>query len=144
MRARVFYILSCNVKLCQLRPFSPGGLYVSLSNWQGFGEDFLKLGLERGAGFLFVHEAWKRVPKMATEETAGEGGASDMVYSRHLDLLAYTCFASNRVVYVGNANSTGYVFGAYTADRFWTCQVEQFVLCSEWPMNLITVDFDLP
>lgn len=52
------------------RPFSPGGLYVSLSNWQGFGHDFLKLALERDAGCLYVHEMWKRVPKEAGEEAA--------------------------------------------------------------------------
>lgn len=53
------------------RPFSPGGLYVSLSNWQGFGRDFLELAaVERNAGCLFLHQTWKRVPKMMTEETA--------------------------------------------------------------------------
>ncbi|CAN0187122.1 unnamed protein product [Ectocarpus sp. 6 AP-2014] len=52
-------------------PFSPGGLFVSLANWQGFGQDFIGLALERGAGCLFVHQVWKRVPKAAA--AAGEG-----------------------------------------------------------------------
>ena len=58
------------------RPFSPGGLYVSLSNWQGFGHAFLKLALERDAGCLYLHEMWKRVPKEAGEEAADSGSAT--------------------------------------------------------------------
>lgn len=49
---------------------------MSLSNWQGFGHDFLKLALERDAGCLYVHEMWKRVPKEAGEEAADSGSAS--------------------------------------------------------------------
>ncbi|CAN0377089.1 unnamed protein product, partial [Scytosiphon promiscuus] len=49
-------------------PFSPGGLYVSLANWQGFGQDFLGLGVERGAGCLYLHQTWKRVPKAAAAD----------------------------------------------------------------------------
>ncbi|CAM9999636.1 unnamed protein product [Pylaiella littoralis] len=55
-------------------PFSPGGLYVSLSNWQGFGREFLGLAVERGAGCLYVHQAWKRVPKPVG---AGKDGGDD-------------------------------------------------------------------
>lgn len=55
------------------RPFSLGGLYVSLANWQGFGQDFMGLAVERGAGCLYVHQMWKRVPKV---EEAGANDAS--------------------------------------------------------------------
>eukprot|EP00752_Nemacystus_decipiens_P002407 g2270.t1 len=58
-------------------PFSPGGLFVSLSNWQGFGQDFVGLAVERGAGCLYVHQTWKRVPKK-TEEAGGTDGDASM------------------------------------------------------------------
>lgn len=62
------------------RPFSPGGLYVSLCNMQGFGEDFLQLAVERGAGALYLHQSWKRVPKAsATEESSAMDTSSDTV-----------------------------------------------------------------
>lgn len=44
---------------------------MSLANWQGFGQDFIGLAVERGAGCLYVHQVWKRVPKAAA--AAGEG-----------------------------------------------------------------------
>ena len=49
---------------------------MSLSNWQGFGQDFLKLALERDAGCVYVHEMWKRVPKEAGGEAGDSGSAS--------------------------------------------------------------------
>lgn len=50
---------------------------MSLANWQGFGQDFLGLGVERGAGCLYVHQAWKRVPKAAVEGDAGNDAGMD-------------------------------------------------------------------
>lgn len=47
---------------------------MSLANWQGFGEDLVGLAVERGAGCLYLHQAWKRVPKAAS---ADESAAAD-------------------------------------------------------------------
>ncbi|CAM9439960.1 unnamed protein product [Phaeothamnion confervicola] len=48
-------------------PFSKDGLYVSLSTWQGFGEDYLALDRERTGNALYFHEKWTRVPRRAPE-----------------------------------------------------------------------------
>lgn len=45
---------------------------MSLSNWQGFGQEFLGLAVERGAGSLYVHQTWKRVPKAAAAAAGGD------------------------------------------------------------------------
>lgn len=76
------------------RPFSPGGLYVSLSNWQGFGQDFLGLAVERGAGSLYLHQSWKRVPKAAGGEKEDDGAddsmeTSDDTVSRNIIISSY-------------------------------------------------------
>ena len=64
-------------------PFSPEGLYVSLSTFQGFGQRHVQLDHEKTGNQLYVHCKWTRIPKEkpAEEEAAptrmaigGEGG----------------------------------------------------------------------
>eukprot|EP01004_Peranema_trichophorum_P006623 NODE_543_length_2612_cov_74.803937_g466_i0.p1 GENE.NODE_543_length_2612_cov_74.803937_g466_i0~~NODE_543_length_2612_cov_74.803937_g466_i0.p1 ORF type:complete len:812 (+),score=207.62 NODE_543_length_2612_cov_74.803937_g466_i0:55-2490(+) len=44
-------------------PFSPDGLFVSLSTHYGFGRDYLDLDHEKTSNRLYLHEKWTRVPK---------------------------------------------------------------------------------
>ena len=64
-------------------PFSPDGLYVSLSSFQGFGEPYVQLDHERTGNALYVHFKSTRVakppaPEKDTDPTrmaiGGEGG----------------------------------------------------------------------
>ena len=42
-------------------PLSPGGLYISLSSWQGFGRDYVQLDSQRSSNRLYLHERWTKV-----------------------------------------------------------------------------------
>ncbi|KAI8465117.1 MAG: hypothetical protein J3K34DRAFT_473698, partial [Monoraphidium minutum] len=43
-------------------PFSPGGLYVNLKTFQGFGADYVGLDHEKTGNVLYLHERWTKVP----------------------------------------------------------------------------------
>ncbi|CAD7697819.1 unnamed protein product [Ostreobium quekettii] len=43
-------------------PFSPGGLYINLNTFQGFGEEYVALDHERTQNALYLHEKWHKVP----------------------------------------------------------------------------------
>jgi len=64
-------------------PFSPDGLYVSLSSFQGYGQRHVALDHEKTGTALYVHLKWTKVPKEAPPEDkeaptrmaiGGEGG----------------------------------------------------------------------
>ena len=44
-------------------PFSPEGLYVSLSSFQGYGQRHVMLDHERTGNALYIHSKWTKVPK---------------------------------------------------------------------------------
>ena len=85
-------------------PFSPGGLFVSLTTWQGYGTARLGAYAAAKGETLFLHEAWTRVPKEKAKTADGaeeeptrlaigvEGGFSggdnhDIVKEHHLAVL---------------------------------------------------------
>eukprot|EP00877_Chromochloris_zofingiensis_P014486 jgi/Chrzof1/9291/UNPLg00258.t1 len=43
-------------------PESPGGLYVNLKTFQGFGEDFVASDHQKTGNVLYLHQKWHRVP----------------------------------------------------------------------------------
>ena len=49
-------------------PFSPDGVYVSLTSYQAFGKHFVRLDRERKGTKLYVHIKHTRVPKPAGAE----------------------------------------------------------------------------
>ena len=49
-------------------PFSPDGLYVSLSSFQGYGQRHVALDHEKTGTALYVHLKWTKVPKEAPPE----------------------------------------------------------------------------
>jgi ubiquitin carboxyl-terminal hydrolase 5/13 len=49
-------------------PFSPGGLFVSLSNWQGVGEKFLTAHAKKSSGYVYLHIKKTKVAKEAEEQ----------------------------------------------------------------------------
>ena len=52
-------------------PFSPGGLYVSLANYRGFGKEYVAVDLARGSGKgLYVHLKWTKVEKEKPTDAA--------------------------------------------------------------------------
>ena len=64
-------------------PFSPDGLYVSLSSFQGYGQRHVALDHEKTGTALYVHLKWTKVPKEEKPEEkeaptrmaiGGEGG----------------------------------------------------------------------
>ena len=64
-------------------PFSPDGLYVSLSSFQGYGQRHVALDHEKTGTALYVHLKWNKVPKEEKPEEkeaptrmaiGGEGG----------------------------------------------------------------------
>jgi len=56
-------------------PFSAGGLAVSLSSWQGFGEQFVQLDHEKTGNALYLVSKFKKVPK-TPEQIAEEEAKS--------------------------------------------------------------------
>ncbi len=44
-------------------PESPAGLFVSMSNFQGFGADFVGLNSERTGAKLYLNIKWTKIPK---------------------------------------------------------------------------------
>ena len=60
-------------------PFSPGGLFVNLRSWQGFGEHFLAHDHGRTQQALYLHCAHQRVPvaKSAAAPEAAEADAAE-------------------------------------------------------------------
>jgi hypothetical protein len=44
-------------------PYSPGGIAVNLSTWQGFSDDFIGLDFERSTKSLYLLQKWKSIPK---------------------------------------------------------------------------------
>ncbi len=42
---------------------------MCLKTWQAFSRDYLKLGLERGAGPCFLHEVWQRIQNKEEGQT---------------------------------------------------------------------------
>lgn len=42
-------------------PLSPGGLYVSLSNFQAFGKEFVGLDQKNKKNRLYLHQIWRKV-----------------------------------------------------------------------------------
>mmetsp|Transcript_62 Transcript_62/g.92 ORF Transcript_62/g.92 Transcript_62/m.92 type:complete len:885 (-) Transcript_62:589-3243(-) len=57
-------------------PESEGGLYVNLSTFQGFGEQFLELDHQRTGNALYLHQKWHRVP-LPEEELAKQKAAPE-------------------------------------------------------------------
>eukprot|EP01063_Lacrimia_lanifica_P004742 TRINITY_DN126_c0_g2_i1.p1 TRINITY_DN126_c0_g2~~TRINITY_DN126_c0_g2_i1.p1 ORF type:complete len:819 (+),score=375.82 TRINITY_DN126_c0_g2_i1:60-2516(+) len=49
-------------------PFSAGGLYVSLTTWQGYGEGEVAAYAQRTGETLFLHEKWVKVDKPKEEQ----------------------------------------------------------------------------
>lgn len=44
-------------------PFSEGGLYVNVSTWMGYGQDYFLQDFERTGNRLYLHEKWAQVPR---------------------------------------------------------------------------------
>ena len=42
-------------------PLSPGGLFVNLSTWQSFGEEYVLLDYQRSNNRLYLHQQWHKV-----------------------------------------------------------------------------------
>lgn len=64
---------------------------------QGFGADYLQLAVERGAGALYLHQTWKRVPKAdTTEESNAMDTSSDTVRAKTLYKLGSARSTKNR------------------------------------------------
>ncbi|WIA38801.1 hypothetical protein OEZ86_002085 [Tetradesmus obliquus] len=57
-------------------PESPGGLYVNLKTWQGFGEDYVELDQRKTGSTLYLHLLWKRVPIPEDELAAAAAAAA--------------------------------------------------------------------
>eukprot|EP00197_Chlamydomonas_leiostraca_P007360 CAMPEP_0202873002 /NCGR_PEP_ID=MMETSP1391-20130828/22444_1 /ASSEMBLY_ACC=CAM_ASM_000867 /TAXON_ID=1034604 /ORGANISM="Chlamydomonas leiostraca, Strain SAG 11-49" /LENGTH=99 /DNA_ID=CAMNT_0049554155 /DNA_START=51 /DNA_END=347 /DNA_ORIENTATION=+ len=55
-------------------PESPGGLYINLTTFQAYGEEFLGLDHQRSGGRLYLHEKWTRVPLPEDAEAPGTLG----------------------------------------------------------------------
>eukprot|EP00798_Chlamydomonas_sp_ICE-L_P030886 gene30886-35934_t len=55
-------------------PESEGGLYISLSSFQGFGKEFVQLDHERTGNVLYLHEKWRRKSTPENLALGGEGG----------------------------------------------------------------------
>lgn len=55
---------------------------MSLQNWQGFGEDYLPLAIARGAGALYLHQSWRKVPKTAQDDASMDTSADAVSPSR--------------------------------------------------------------
>eukprot|EP00037_Helgoeca_nana_P028304 m.332262 g.332262 ORF g.332262 m.332262 type:complete len:822 (-) comp27727_c1_seq35:2829-5294(-) len=51
-------------------PYSPGGIAVNLSTWQGFSDDYIGLDFERSTKSLYLLQKWKSIPKTQEEEDA--------------------------------------------------------------------------
>jgi ubiquitin carboxyl-terminal hydrolase 5/13 len=49
-------------------PESDAGLFVSLSNFQGYGADYLALAQQRSGDELYLNIKWKKIPKPADPE----------------------------------------------------------------------------
>ncbi|KXZ42745.1 hypothetical protein GPECTOR_121g446 [Gonium pectorale] len=56
-------------------PESPGGLYVNLATFQGFGEEYVGLDVQRSGGGLYLHLKHKRVPLPKAEVEAARAAA---------------------------------------------------------------------
>ena len=52
-------------------PYSPGGLYVSLSTFQGFSEKYVTMDHERTGNKLYLHIRSTKVPKPEAESHSG-------------------------------------------------------------------------
>eukprot|EP00878_Enallax_costatus_P013451 GHUV01014066.1.p1 GENE.GHUV01014066.1~~GHUV01014066.1.p1 ORF type:complete len:175 (+),score=35.05 GHUV01014066.1:307-831(+) len=57
-------------------PESPGGLYINLKSYQGFGEEFVELDHQKSGNTLYLHLLWKRVP-LSEEDKAAIAAASE-------------------------------------------------------------------
>jgi ubiquitin carboxyl-terminal hydrolase 5/13 len=44
-------------------PESPGGLYTSLTTWQSYGADYVRLDFERNRNPLYLKHVWRRIAK---------------------------------------------------------------------------------
>eukprot|EP00960_Hanusia_phi_P028597 747500-Hanusia_phi.AAC.1 len=53
-------------------PESPDGLFVSLSNYQGFGNSFVDLDFQRSEFPLYLNMRWKKIPKEPKENQEAE------------------------------------------------------------------------
>lgn len=53
-------------------PFALGGVAVSLTTWQGYGEQYVGLDHERTGNVLYLLQKWKDVPKTEEEIEAGK------------------------------------------------------------------------
>lgn len=42
-------------------PLSPGGLFVNLSSWQSYGEEYVLLDYQRSNNRLYLHQQWHKV-----------------------------------------------------------------------------------
>ena len=42
-------------------PLSPGGLFVNLSTWQSYGEEYVLLDYQRSNNRLYLHQQWHKV-----------------------------------------------------------------------------------
>ncbi|GLI59780.1 hypothetical protein VaNZ11_001743 [Volvox africanus] len=56
-------------------PESPGGLYVNLTTFQGFGQEMVELDQRRTGGVLYLHLRHKRVPLPKSEVEAARAAA---------------------------------------------------------------------
>ena len=62
-------------------PFSPNGIYVSLTNYRAYGQDFVKASVAPNVGRdIFLHIKKKKVPKEGSKETenTSEKGEEDL------------------------------------------------------------------
>ncbi|EIE18246.1 ubiquitinyl hydrolase [Coccomyxa subellipsoidea C-169] len=53
-------------------PLSPGGLFVNLSTWQSFGEEYVLLDYQRSNNLLYLHQQWHKVPLPDEEKASME------------------------------------------------------------------------
>jgi ubiquitin carboxyl-terminal hydrolase 5/13 len=57
-------------------PFSDTGLYVSMSTWMGYGEDFYLQDAARTGNKLYVHLKWTQVPLAASAPAAASSASA--------------------------------------------------------------------
>ena len=60
-------------------PFSDTGLYVNMSTWMGYGEDFYLQDAVRTGNKLYVHLKWMQVPLVASATSAASSSTTASV-----------------------------------------------------------------